>query len=120
MKEKTYQLGKSKLTLKFGDITTSSSEVIVSSDYNYLSLGGGFSAAILKAGGQEIALDAAKNVPAKLGDVVITTAGRLKSKYVFHAVTIAEKFDKISTKELVQSTTIKCLQFLDIMKLESI
>ncbi len=102
MKEKTYQLGKSKLTLKFGDITTANTEVIVSSDDNFLSMGGdGVSASILRAGGQEIKLDAAKNVPAKLGDVVITTAGRLKSKHVFHAITIDKRVDKISTKSLL-------------------
>ena len=60
MTEKTYKIGKSKLTLRFGDITTTNTQVIVSSDDYYLSMGGGVSASILKAGGNEIALDAAK------------------------------------------------------------
>ena len=36
----------------------------------YLAIGGGVSAAILRAGGNGIALDASKKVPAALGDLV--------------------------------------------------
>jgi O-acetyl-ADP-ribose deacetylase (regulator of RNase III) len=120
MKEKTYRFGKSKLTLKFGDITATETQVIVSSDDYYLSMGGGVSASILKAGGNEIAIDAAKQVPAKLGDVVITTAGRLKSKFVFHAVTIGIVRDEQSPKEIIKSTTTKCLSLLNSLSLNSI
>jgi O-acetyl-ADP-ribose deacetylase (regulator of RNase III) len=48
---RTYQLGKSQLTLRFGDITGSDAQVLVSSGDCYLSMGGGVSAAILSAGG---------------------------------------------------------------------
>jgi O-acetyl-ADP-ribose deacetylase (regulator of RNase III) len=120
MKEKTYQFGKSKLTLRFGDITTTDTQVIVSSDDYYLSMGGGVSASISKAGGNEIALDAAKNVPAELGDVVVTTAGRLKSKFVFHGITIGNGTDRTEPKDIVKSTTIKCLDLLTTLNVNSI
>lgn len=120
MTEKTYKIGKSKLTLRFGDITTTDTQVIVSSDDYYLSMGGGVSASILKAGGNEIALDAAKKVPAKLGDVVITTAGRLKSNFVFHAITIGKVTGKTGPKEIVKSTTLKCLNLLQTLSVNSI
>jgi O-acetyl-ADP-ribose deacetylase (regulator of RNase III) len=120
MKEKTYKFGKSKLTLRFGDITKTDTKVIVSSDDYYLSMGGGVSASILRAGGNEIALDAAKKVPAKLGDVVVTTAGRLKSEFVFHAITIGSASDKTDPKEIIKSTTIKCLDLLTTLSVNSI
>ena len=120
MTEKTYKFGKSKLTLKFGDITTTDSQVIVSSDDYYLSMGGGVSASILRAGGNEIALDAAKKVPAKLGDVVITTAGRLKSKFILHAITIGKTSDKKDPKDIIKSTTLKCLELLTTLSVNSI
>lgn len=120
MNEKAYKFGKSKLILRFGDITTANSHVIVSSDDYYLSMGGGVSAAILQAGGNEIALDAAKKVPSKLGDVVITTAGRLKSKFIFHAITIGNSRENVDSKKIIVSTTIKCLNLLDSLDLDSI
>jgi O-acetyl-ADP-ribose deacetylase (regulator of RNase III) len=120
MTEKTYKFGKSSLTLRFGDITKTDTQVIVSSDDYYLSMGGGVSASILKAGGNEIALDAAKKVPAKLGDVVITTAGRLKSRFVFHAITIGKIIARTEPKDIVKSATVKCLNLLNSLSLNSI
>ena len=70
--EKAYQFGKSRLIIKFGDITSAMTDVIVSSDDAYLSMGGGVSASILRAGGDAIARDARKNVPCQMGDVVVT------------------------------------------------
>ena len=120
MTEKIYKFGNSKLILRFGDITKSNSQVIVSSDDYYLSMGGGVSSSILKAGGNEIALDAAKKVPAKLGDVVLTTAGRLNSKFVFHIITIGEPLSNISPKDVIRLATIKCLDLLNSLSLDSI
>ena len=45
--EKAYQFGKSRLIIKFGDITSAMTDVIVSADDAYLSMGGGVSASIL-------------------------------------------------------------------------
>src|SRR5215208_23291 len=103
--KRAYQFGKSQLTLEFGDITTSTAQVLVSSDDYYLSMGGGVSASILQAGGDAIALDAAKKVPAALGDVVVTTAGSLPAQYVFHAVTIGADDSTISPREIIRQTT---------------
>lgn len=48
MDSRQYIFNKSTLTVKFGNILESQSEVIVSSDDCYLSMGGGVSRAILK------------------------------------------------------------------------
>ena len=54
LKSRTYQFGHSRLTVQFGDISTSQAEVLVSSDDRYLTMGGGVSAAIRGAGGNAI------------------------------------------------------------------
>ena len=83
MKSRKYQFKKSFLTLLFGDITTSKAQVIVSSDDFYLTMGGGVSAAIHRAGGNQIVIDASKKVPAKLGEVIVTSAGNLPADHIY-------------------------------------
>src|SRR5215510_6636127 len=84
----TYRFGKSSLTLCFGDLTTSHAQALVSSQDTYISMKAGVGAAILAAGGESIAIDASKKVPAAVGDVVVTSAGSLPAQYVFHAITL--------------------------------
>jgi O-acetyl-ADP-ribose deacetylase (regulator of RNase III) len=91
---RTYRIDESTLTLRFGDVTETDAQVIVSSDDSYITMGGGVSAAILRAGGQVIALDASKKVPAALGDIVVTTAGSLTSQYVFHTITLGNRVSR--------------------------
>lgn len=92
MESRQYTFNKSTLTVKFGDILDSQAEVIASSDDCYVTMGGGVSDAILRAGGDSIIKDARKMVPVPLGDVISTTAGTLAhQKYVFHCITIDKK-----------------------------
>jgi O-acetyl-ADP-ribose deacetylase (regulator of RNase III) len=115
---RTYAIGASTLTLEFGDLTKSSADVLVSSDDSYISMGGGVSAAILRAGGASILVDAAKKVPARLGDVVVTAAGHLPAKHVFHAITIGD--GELPFKDIVSAATRRCFELLDILGLSSI
>lgn len=118
MKKRTYRIGHSMLTLEFGDLTTSSADALVSSDDSYLTMGGGVSAAILRAAGESIMRDAAKKVPARLGDVIVTTAGALRAKYVFHAITIGD--GPLTPQQIVAQSTRRCLELLRTLGLESI
>jgi O-acetyl-ADP-ribose deacetylase (regulator of RNase III) len=117
---RVYRFGESQLALEFGDITTSLSQVLVSSDDHYLTMRGGVSVAILQAGGRAIALDAAKKTPVRLGDVVVTTAGSLKAQYIFHAVTIGPDARSVSAEAVITQTTRRCLELLDVLHLDSI
>jgi type I restriction-modification system DNA methylase subunit len=86
---RTYKFNNSTLTIRFGDVVTSDAEVIVSSDDTEISMGGGVSQSILEAGGDFVREDAQKKLPALLGDVIVSTAGKLaKQKYIFHCLTI--------------------------------
>jgi O-acetyl-ADP-ribose deacetylase (regulator of RNase III) len=117
---RTYQFGGSTLTLRFGDLIKSEAQVLVSSDDCYISMGGGISAAILRAGGETIALDASKKVPAALGEIVVTSAGTLPAQYIFHAITIGPNPDGLTSGAVIERTTRRCMQLLDGLQLSSI
>ena len=68
MESRQYTFNNSTLTVKFGSILDTQAEVIVSSDDCYVTMGGGVSRAILRAGGDVIIRDAQKMVPIPLGD----------------------------------------------------
>ena len=118
---KAYQCGKSRLIIKFGYLTSAVTDVIVSSDDAYLSMGGGVSASILRAGGDVIARDARKNVPCQMGDVIVTSAGKLEAKYVFHAITIDwSQKDEFTVEKSINSIIKKSLNVLSVLGLKSI
>lgn len=88
--ERVYTINNSTLRVIFGDITTSTTDVIVSSDDAYLTMGGGVSKAIRTCACDDIYKDTNKHIPASLGDVIVTSAVNLPHKYVFHAITISK------------------------------
>lgn len=112
---RSYADGKSQLIIEFADITTSIADAIVSTDDWRLSMGGGVSRAIMTAAGCQIVLDAAKAVPAKPGSVVVTSAGALPARYVFHAITIGEPGSIGQPTEIIAAATRACLDLLDLL-----
>lgn len=131
MESRKYTFNKSTVTIKFGDIIESHSEVIASSDDCYVTMSGGVSRAILNAGGKVIVKDAHKMVPVPLGDVVVTTAGAMRyQRYIFHCITIDKRrelqmLESHVTKEevfdyLLQHAVDKCFQLMQVMDLTSI
>ena len=131
MDSRQYIFNQSILTVRFGNILESQSEVIVSSDDCYVSMGGGVSRAILKEGGLGIQSDAQKMVPVPLGDVIVTTAGTLEhQKYVYHCITIDKKrrmqilASQVTEEDvlnyLLQHAVDKCFQLMQAMDMTSI
>ncbi len=79
-----------RIVLLKGDITEQDTDAIVNAANSTLLGGGGVDGAIHRAGGpqilEECKLLAAKQGGCRTGEAVITTGGKLKAKYVIHAV----------------------------------
>lgn len=82
--------GGSTITIKQGDITKEEVDIIVNAANGRLQGGGGVDGAIHRAAGPELLVECKKirlsRPPLNSGEAVITKAGRLKAKYVIHAV----------------------------------
>jgi Ca-activated chloride channel family protein len=101
------------IRVTFDDITQVDADALVSSDNNRLTMETGVSRAIRKAAGEDVYQEAHAHAPLSLSDVVVTSAGKLSPRYIFHAVTV--DFDKKvgpSERSLAEVTR-KCLQLAD-------
>jgi O-acetyl-ADP-ribose deacetylase (regulator of RNase III) len=63
-------------------------DAVVSSDDSVLSMGGGVSAAIAAAAGSGVKAEVEHLLPASVGDVLVTSGGHLKVRYILHAITV--------------------------------
>lgn len=85
-----YKVNRATLSIIQGDITKQVTDAIVNAANSGLMGGGGVDGAIHRAGGPSILEECKKIVAAKgrlpAGQAVITTAGKMKAKYVIHTV----------------------------------
>ena len=85
-----YSINKLSIILIEGDITEVEADAIVNAANRYLKHGGGVAGAIVRKGGYEIQRESDEYVrrhgPLPVGGVAVTSAGKLKAKYVIHAV----------------------------------
>jgi len=85
-----YSINKLSIILIKGDITEVEADAIVNAANRYLKHGGGVAGAIVRKGGYEIQRESDEYVrrhgPLPVGGVAVTSAGKLKAKYVIHAV----------------------------------
>lgn len=80
------RVGTSRLELAQGDITREETEAIVNAANSTLLGGGGVDGAIHRAGGPQILKECRAIGRCPTGDARITSGGRLKARYVIHAV----------------------------------
>ncbi len=107
-------LGLCQLQLLKGDITKIAVDAIVNAANSQLAGGGGVDGAIHSAGGPEIMreLDVIRERIGRCepGSAVVTGAGRLPAKYVFHAVGPRYRDGKHKEAELLESCYTTCLR----------
>ncbi len=118
------QLGHSRLQLLKGDITTLAVDAIVNAANSQLAGGGGVDGAIHRAGGPQLMaeLDAirARIGRCETGNAVVTSAGELPAKYVFHAVGPVYRNGKQGEPDLLASCYRVCLDLAAERDLKSI
>ena len=84
-----FQILDTAIRIVYGDMLAQDAQVLVSSDDVYLSMKGGVAHAILDRAGPELREEVYKHtLPVELGQVIVTSGGRLPAAYVFHAVTL--------------------------------
>src|SRR5262249_49457806 len=71
-----------------GDLVAQKVDALVSSDTGYVGMDYGVSEALRRAGGDSIADEARHKVPVRPGRALVTSAGRLSARFVFHGVTV--------------------------------
>jgi O-acetyl-ADP-ribose deacetylase (regulator of RNase III) len=106
--------------LTCGDITTESTDAIVTAANSRLAGGGGVDGAIHRAGGPVILAACRKIGGCPTGHAVITTAGNLNSRYVIHAV--GPRYTNGTKKEatLLRGAYHESLRLASVHHLESI
>lgn len=82
------EFGPARIQLVQGDITRQEVDAIVNAANSRLAGGGGVDGAIHRAGGPSLMEETGRRYPdgCPTGSAVATAAGKLKAKYVFHAV----------------------------------
>ena len=121
-----YDIGPRTLEVVYDDISSLAADVLVSSDDNYLTMGGGVSAQLLRSAGDSLREHAAKFLephgpsPLRRGDVVVTTPGRLSAKFVFHAITIDHDSGQGPTFDTIRDATSRVMSLAEALCTTSI
>jgi O-acetyl-ADP-ribose deacetylase (regulator of RNase III) len=114
----TTDIGNSVLELIDGDITEMDTDAIVNAANAQLILGGGVAGAIRRKGGPAIQQECNKIGGTFVGGAVTTTGGKLKAKYVIHAV--GPRMGEGNEDAKLESATLNSLKLADQHKLKSI
>ncbi|MEB3756650.1 MAG: macro domain-containing protein [Desulfurococcales archaeon] len=101
---KCFEIPSGILVVAEGDITEAKLDAIVNAANSQLWMGGGVAGAIKRKGGIEIEKEAVEKGPIPVGKAVVTTAGKLKAKYVIHAPTMEYPAMKIPLENAVKAT----------------
>lgn len=112
------------IEIKLGDITKVKADVIVNAANTSLLGGGGVDGAIHKAGGSEVLEDCVKirnrQGGCKVGNAVITTAGKLPAKYIIHTVGPRWNTGKSNEESLLKSAYLNSFKLAEKYKLKTI
>ncbi len=112
------KIGRTVIELVKGDITELQVDVIVNAANSSLKMGGGVAGAILRKGGRVIQEECDKIGYCPVGGAVLTSAGKLKAKYVIHAV--GPRMGEGDEDNKLKNATLNSLELADKYHVESI
>jgi O-acetyl-ADP-ribose deacetylase (regulator of RNase III) len=101
-----------------GDITEVEADAIVNAANQWLKMGGGVAGAILRKGGPSIQEECDRIGYCPVGGAVITGAGKLKARYVIHAV--GPRMGEGDEERKLRDAVINSLKLADTYNLTSI
>ena len=86
------------------DLATLDVDAVVNAANDHLWRGGGGAGALKRAGGDQIEREAKAKGPIKVGDAVVTGAGRLKARHVIHAAVMRQFLPRTSADAIARAT----------------
>jgi O-acetyl-ADP-ribose deacetylase len=107
-----------RIVIQQGDVTEMDTDAIVNAANNDLILGGGVAGAIRRKGGDAIQRECDEIGAIPVGYAAITTAGKLKARFVIHAASM--RLGGGTTAEALRSSTAHCLRIANERGLKSI
>ena len=107
-----------KIDVQQGDITQVEADAVVNAANNHLWMGGGVAGALKRAGGPDIEAEALTKGPIPVGEVAVTTAGRLPARYVIHAAVMGQ--DLQTSAEKIRLATQNSLLRADALDIKTI
>jgi eukaryotic-like serine/threonine-protein kinase len=105
-----------------GDIVTQQVDAVVSSDDEDLMMGAGVSQAIKNAAGHGYAEEAKRFVPVRLGRALVTSAGALPARFVFHGITLGfSRHARVCpSRDLISEIMASCFYQADSLHVQTI
>lgn len=112
------KINNTQLSLVEGDLTEQRTDAIVNAANEALVLGGGVAGAIRKKGGPAIQKECDAIGGTHVGGAVITTGGKLKARYIIHAV--GPRMGEGDEDRKLHEATLSSLRLADQRQLQSI
>ncbi|ESA33188.1 serine threonine protein kinase [Leptolyngbya sp. Heron Island J] len=111
-----------RLKILFGDLTKQDVDALVSSDDAMLTMSSGVSAALAQKAGGSFREDAQRFTPVRSGRVVVTAAGDLPSRFVFHGITIGVDGEsrQFPTRDVIAEIVDSCFYQAETLSIKSI
>jgi len=107
----TFMLGNTKFDVLHGDITKATTEIVVSSDDNHFTAGGGVAKAINEKAGPDIQreLERVRQFRFRQGHLAVTTGGNWKCRALIHAITVDLNEHRFATEAVIRELTRRTL-----------
>lgn len=101
------------LTIEYNSLTNCDVDVLVNFADTDLSMGEEISQLLLEKGGKTISKELEKREIKQLGQIVTTTAGKLKSKAIFHSIIYDYQQPELTDLNLLKTMIHRCLNSAD-------